>query len=98
MGLGHKRTESATFGKQHIKISRYEDTTITKRRPPRPAVGGKFSEQNKICAKKHVAQRADDGSIAVRSPFFPSIQGSGEGRENRPQLRCGYASQTSTAR
>jgi hypothetical protein len=28
MGLGHNRAQSATFGKIHIKISRYEDSMV----------------------------------------------------------------------
>jgi hypothetical protein len=32
MGLGHKTTESATLGKQHIKESGYEDMTEGKGR------------------------------------------------------------------
>jgi hypothetical protein len=34
---------------------------------------------------------------ARRSLFFNYASGLGEGRENRPQLRCGNASQTSIA-
>lgn len=37
------------------------------------------------------------GSITLGCSCSFHVRGSGEGRENRPQLRCGIASQTSTA-
>ncbi len=51
----------------------------------------------KKCAQKWIAGAADVGNLAGFA-VLSLVRDIGEGRENRPQLRCGNASQTSTAR
>jgi hypothetical protein len=48
--------------------------------------------------QKKIARCDPVRGACASQPFFYYVQGLGEGRENRPQLRCGNASQTSIAR
>ena len=62
--------------------------------PHRPMLNNMtLDEQRALAASGYKVLPDDCGPVRTVAPFFP-LPGRREGRENRPQLRCGIASQT----